>query len=78
MKFEHVTPSRSQLMLNAVRARSVCHRGAVTAVTAGVPWRLVRPMLRDEGRILRLGHDVLYTTHLPWPGDQQGMPSWPW
>ena len=33
----------------------------VTAVAAGVPWRLVRPMLRDDGRVLRLGYAVLHT-----------------
>ena len=51
---------------------------AVTAVTAGAPWRFARPILRDNGRVLGLGHQVPYTHYLPWPGDQPGRPSWPW
>ena len=47
----------------------------VTAVAAGVPWRLVRPMLRDDGRVLRLGYAVLHTNHLPWPGYRRGRSS---
>ena len=49
----------------------------VTAVTAGVPWQLVRPMLRGDGRLLRLGYAVLDTHHLPWPGDpdREGRPG---
>ena len=55
------------------------HRGdRGEPVTAGVPWRLDRPMLRDDGRVLRLAYAVLYAHYLPWPGDQPGMPSWPW
>ena len=53
----------------------------VTAVAAGVPWRLVRPMLRDDGRVLRLGYAVLHTTTI-YPGqgtdgmtDGEGRPS---
>ena len=44
----------------------------VTAVTAGMPWHLVRPMLRGDGRLLMLGYAVLYRHHLPWPGDRPG------
>lgn len=75
MKFELVTPSRPRYWVPT--SFQPCHT-AVTAVTAGVLWRLDRPMLRDEGRILRPGHAVPYTTHLPCPGDRHGRPSWPW
>ena len=58
------------------RCHTVTH--GVTAVTAGAPWRLVRPKLRDNHRILWLCHQVPYINYLPWPGDQPGRPSWPW
>ena len=40
-------------------------RAAVTAVTAGAPWRFERPILRYNGRVLGLGHQVPYTHYLP-------------
>ena len=69
------TPRRSRDPLPASFAPSCT---AVTAVTAGAPWRLVRPKLRDNHRILWLGHQAPYTHYLPWPGGQTGRPSWPW
>ena len=70
-----VSPSHSRDKSPASFQR--CHT-VVTTVTVGVLWRLVRPTLRDDGRFLRLGYAVLYTHHLPWPGDRQGRPSWPY
>ena len=69
-----IAPSRSREKVPASFSPS---RTAVTAVTAGAPWRFARPILRDDGRFLRLGYAVLYTHYLPWPGDSPGRPSWP-
>ena len=68
------TPSRSRLRRDA---KFNYLTSAVTTVTAGVPWHLVRPMLRGDGRCLRLSYALLYAHHLPWPGDSPGRPSWP-
>ena len=75
VKSAHTAPSRSRDKLTKSFPPS---RTAVTAVTAGAPWHFERPILRDDGRILGLGHLVPYTHYLPWPGDQPGRPSWPW
>ena len=73
-----IAPSRSREKVPKSFPPSHTGVTAVTAVTAGAPWRFARPILRDNGRVLGLGHQVPYTHYLPWPGDQPGRPSWPW
>ena len=75
VKFGHGAPSPSRVESPKSRADVTPSRTAVTAVTAGEPWRLVRPKLRDNHRILWLCHQVPYTHYLSWPGDQPGRPS---
>ena len=75
VKFEHLSPSRSRLSFDAKLHR--CHASARPERTTR-PWRPERPKVSDNRRILWLGHQVLYTYHLSWPGDQPGRPSWPW
>ena len=69
------TPSRSRLSLDAEFSR---RHASARPERATRPWCPEWPKLRDNHRILWLGHQVLYTHHLPWPGEQPGRPSWPW
>ena len=75
VKFELLSPSRSRLSLDAKFSR---RHASARPERATRPWCPEWPKLRDNHRILWLGHQVSYTHYLPWPGDQPGRPSWPW
>ena len=78
VKSARVAPRHWRVVVHTSRADVTPSHTGMRPERAAHPWRREWPKLRDNCRVLRLGHHVLYTHHLPWPGDQPGRPSWPW